>query len=584
VPPDDYRRFSSSQWRSRHSTQRANEFFSRLRESFWRGWNHAKGGSTSTRPASNQPSQRLLALSPLCLLVAVLTIAAAVGGLTSRASVLIVAIFLVWVVHTPLRDSPRFARKFTKITILSLLVGDWVSLIASGEATRLVGTVLGDRKHAGGWILMTGMFVWWAGFLWIVLSGRKAVRGGVRSVASETNESAAARSLVELRVPQISFADVGGMEEAKQQIREIVESRLNPQKYAAYRVNRNGILLYGPRGSGKTFLSEATAGEFGLNFHYVSPTKLITTWTGESEASIRAAFMRARANLPALLFIDEIDALGSIRQNPGGGDPGGAGRSYNNMAIELMQSIDEARPEPGLVIMAATNVIDGLDEALIREGRFDVKIRVDLPDEGAREKIFGAQLSVKPRERFDLRDFARRTPGASAAKIRALVDQAALFAARESRKIEARDLQKALEESGGKDRPLFQPVEWEDVVLDKRVEQELRSLIRLVSNPFAAERMGLQVPMGVLLLGRPGTGKTMIARLVATQSKRSFLPITSAEITEPKAVSRVFSRARENNPSLIFMDEMESLLPANPGYLNQYYVQIVITCRSSSSS
>jgi len=253
----------------------------------------------------------------------------------------------------------------------------------------------------------------------------------------------------------------------------------------------------------------------------------------------------------------------------------GQGRAYNNMTIELMQSIDEARTERGFVVMAATNVIDGLDDALVRDGRFDVKIHVDLPDEATREKIFAAQLWTKPWERFDLKDFARRTPGASAAKIRSQVDQAAVYAARDGRKIQAQDVERAMEASGGKDRPLFQPVEWQDFIVDGRVERELRTLVRLVDNPFAAQKMGLAPPMGVLLLGPPGTGKTMIARLIATQSRRSFLPITSAEITEPRAVSRLFARARESSPSLIFLDEMDSLVPANPGYLNQYYVQIV---------
>ncbi|MGH9351997.1 MAG: ATP-binding protein, partial [Terriglobia bacterium] len=256
----------------------------------------------------------------------------------------------------------------------------------------------------------------------------------------------------ESRVPQVRFADVGGMEAAKEQIREVVESRLKPEKYAAYGVVRNGILLYGPRGSGKTFLAEATAGEFKLNYHYLSPTGFITTWIGESEASIRGAFTRAMANRPVLFFIDEIDALGSFRQNlGGGGDPGGGGRSYNSMTIELMQSIDQARAQPGFVVMAATNVIDGLDEALVRDGRFDVKVHVDLPDEATRAKIFEAQLATKPWLRFDLKEFARRTPGASAAKIRSLVDRAAVYAARDGRKIEAHDLEKALEEYGGKD-------------------------------------------------------------------------------------------------------------------------------------
>ncbi|MGH9352358.1 MAG: AAA family ATPase, partial [Terriglobia bacterium] len=412
---------------------------------------------------------------------------------------------------------------------------------------------------------------------WILLSRRKPLRHPAQ-VCFQTSQNVTAQPAPapELRAPKICFADVGGMEEAKEQIREVVEGRLNPDKYAAYGVVRNGILLYGPRGSGKTFLAEATAGEFKLNFHYVSPTKLMSMWVAESERNLRGAFARALRNRPALLFIDEMDGMGSMRQNlEGSGDPGGGGRAYNNMTIELMQSIDDARIETGFVLMAATNVIDGLDEALVRDGRFDVKVHVDLPGEATREKIFEAQLATKPWERFDLKEFARRTPGVSAAKIRSLVDQAAVYAAREGRMIEARDLEAAMEASGGKDRPLFQAVEWHDLIVDERVERELRTLIRLVDKPFAAQKMGLEPPMGVLLLGPPGTGKTMIARLIATQSRRSFLPITSAEITEPKAVSRVFSRARENSPSLIFLDEMDSLLPANPGYLNQYYVQIV---------
>jgi transitional endoplasmic reticulum ATPase len=574
VPSGLDRRFGLLQRLSRKAIGRARELIGRPGESFRSGWYETE--KNSHRPVrARQGDYRHIALWFVCLPITILIIAEPLSGLFSRTSILIIALFLVWVVRAPLRGSSTVVRKLAKILILSLLVADYISLIGSSDAAGMFGAVFGHRKDAGGWILMTGMLSWWVGVLWIALSREKLARHRLRAVPSGLPRGSTSPAQ-ELRIPTVRFANVGGMEEAKQQIGEVVESRLNPQKYAAYGVNRNGILLYGPRGSGKTFLAEATAGEFGLNFHYISPTKLTTMWVGGSEASIRGAFNRALGNRPALLFIDEIDSLGSVRQSLGaGGDPGGAGRSYNNMAIELMQSIDQTRTEPGLIVMAATNFIDALDEALIREGRFDVKIHVDLPDEATREAIFRAQLSAKPWAEFDLRSFARRTPGASAAKIRSLIDQAAVFAAREGRKIEVRDVERALQESGGKDRPLFQPVEWEDVIVEERVEQELRSLIRLVANPFAAERMRLRAPMGLLLLGPPGTGKTLIARLIATQSKRSFLPITSAEITDPKAVSRVFARARENSPSLIFMDEMDSLVPANPGYLNQYYVQLV---------
>lgn len=487
-----------------------------------------------------------------------------------------IQVALWWVLLVPLRRAWSFVRKILKIAVMTGVVVDLALFVGWLNYGARPHFRISDPVAVGTELVI--VLGWWVAFFWIVFSRHRHKRPIALATPHRVSDVATGQSktVPELRVPKVRFADVGGMEDAKQQIREVVESRLNPQKYARYGVNRNGILLYGPRGSGKTFLAEATAGEFGLNFHYLLPTRFITMWVGESEASIRGAFSCALANRPALLFIDEIDSVGSMRQNLGmGGDPGGAGRSYNNMAIELMQSIDQARTESGLIVMAATNLIDGLDEALVRDGRFDVKIHVDLPDEVTRERMFKAQLASKPWSGFELTEFARRTPGASAAKIRSLVEQAALFAARESRTIEARDLERALEECGGKDRPLFQPVEWGDVIVDEKVEQELRSIIRLVGNPFAAERLGLMAPTGLLLLGPPGTGKTLIARLIATQSKRSFLPISSAEITEPKAVSRVFARAKENSPSLIFMDEMDSLLPGNPGYLNQYYVQIV---------
>lgn len=561
-------------WLSWQAASHAHMFFQRVGR-FGRSGRRRVSEEIDSSSVYPTVTHRLVKLSSLWFPFIAATVVFPHNSFLTLSALIALQAFLWWMLLVTLRSMRWFPRKLLGMFIFSCIIFDAMLVADFFQKHEIAGRTLASDQF--GSILLTLCAVWGLGLLWILLSRSKSGREGVHVGASQDRRSGnTGQAVSELRVPQVRFADLGGMQEAKQQIREVVESRLNPQKYARYGLNRNGILLYGPRGSGKTFLAEATAGEFGLNFHYLSPTRFITMWVGESEASIRGAFSRALANRPALLFIDEIDSLGSVRQNLGaGGDPGGAGRSYNNMAIELMQSIDQVRTESGLIVMAATNLIDGLDEALVRDGRFDVKIHVDLPDEVTRERMFKAQLASKPWSGFELTEFARRTPGASAAKVRSLVDQAAVFAARESRTIEARDLERALEEYGGKDRPLFQPVEWEDVIVDEKVEQELRSVIRLVGNPFAAERLGLRAPTGLLLLGPPGTGKTLIARLIATQSKRSFLPISSAEITEPKAVSRVFARAKENSPSLIFMDEMDSLLPGNPGYLNQYYVQIV---------
>jgi len=384
------------------------------------------------------------------------------------------------------------------------------------------------------------------------------------------------------RVPELRFADVGGLEDEKQQIRDLVESRIQPGKYAKYGVVRNGILLYGPPGSGKTFLAEATAGEFGLAFRRVLASDLVSMWMGETEKRIHAEFEDAVAHAPVLLFFDEVDSLVTTRQPLGtGGDPGGAGRSFNSATTTFMEMMTKYRDVPGLVLMLATNKMEGLDEAVVREGRIDLEIRVDLPNEAMRLKILEKQLENRPWRRFDLKEFAQKTAGTSPAKIRALVDKAATFAAAEGRRIEESDLRRAFEQSGGKDRPPFEPVEWSDLVLEEDIESDVRMLVRLLNEPGLAKKMQVPISTGVLLVGPTGTGKTTIARLIATQSNRSFYQITPADILgrytgdSVKQIAGLFSRAKGHSPSLIFIDELDALLPQANASLGQHDVQVV---------
>jgi ATP-dependent 26S proteasome regulatory subunit len=315
----------------------------------------------------------------------------------------------------------------------------------------------------------------------------------------------------EMRRPALTFADVGGLEDAKKQIRELVQANLEGRTLGQYGVYRNGILLHGPRGTGKTFLAEAVAGEFGLKYCYVSAASLLNKFVGLTEENIKSVFVEAYTNQPVLLFIDEIDALGAKRQQVGDSDDvGGAARSFNSMTARLMECIDDARRKNGIILMGATNFYDGLDRALIRDGRFDLHIRLDLPNEEGRARIFRAQLSKRPSQRIDIQPFARRTPGWSAAKISGLIDRAAFFAAQERRRIEEKDLSRALAETGGKDRAAFKEVEWGDVVLSPETEADLRNLVRLMDPAYSA-RLKLPMPSGLLLMGPPGTGKTMIA-------------------------------------------------------------------------
>ena len=432
-------------------------------------------------------------------------------------------------------------------------------------------------------LLAKGIAIGLFAVLCLVIPAMLSLRPGQQLLGRDGSRSSGGE---QLRKPALTFADVGGLEDAKRQIRELVQANLKGKKFGEYGVTRNGILLHGPRGTGKTFLAEAVAGEFKLTYYYVAAAGFHHKYVGETERHIETVFSQAAAEKPVVLFIDEIDAIGTKRQQLGGGDDtGGAARGYNSATSQLMACIDQSRKHSGVILIAATNFYDGLDRALIRDGRFDLHIRLDLPNEDERSRIFEAQLAKRPWQRFDVRSFARRTPGWSAAKIGTLVDRAAFYAAEQHRRIEESDLTRALTETGGKDRAAFKEVDWEQVVLPPETEADLRSLVRLM-DPAYGQRMNVSLPTGLLLIGPPGTGKTLVARLIATQTRRSFYPITAADIlggatgASVKKLTELFARAKENSPSIIFLDEMDGLLPRKTGFQSQHDIQLVEQART----
>jgi transitional endoplasmic reticulum ATPase len=491
------------------------------------------------------------------------------------------AVVLISLLRGPLRNAPAILKKpLTFVTASCAAVGLMI-LVTSKPAVQLSKS---SPALSVAWFVLMGLSTagWVVSFFWIFLSRPKQkLRMAPAAVGGRTAPPTSPAAVeVVCNVPAERFADLGGMEDAKEQVRQVVQGHLKSGKYERYGVLRNGILLYGPRGTGKTFLARATAGEFGLNFEYVSAPKLLNRWIGATAENIQRVFAQAAARKPVLFFIDEIDSLGAGRQDAIS-DPGGAGREFNNITMALMSAIDHYRAINGFVLMAATNRLDGLDQALIREGRFDVKVRIDLPDQATRVKILEAQLSKKPWKRFDLQEFARQMPGASAAKLRALVDQAASYALADNRRIDAEDLRRAMNGNGGKDRPQIERVEWDELVIADSVKQDLKSLVRLLEDPERTRALGLEIPVGLLLVGLPGTGKTLIARLIASQTKRSFYPLTAANVLgggvgdSVKCVSAVFARAKEHSPAIVFLDEMDGLLPANNRYLAQHDIQLV---------
>jgi ATP-dependent Zn protease len=251
-----------------------------------------------------------------------------------------VGLLLLGILRGPLRHASATVRKSVRFLLVSVLALGFLLLLVWQPILR------GAKQTAGFtalWILALGVtpIAWLISVVRIFRSERK--QEFRRTPAS----FCPATPLPETKtpsheVPRLSFADLGGMDDAKDQIRQMVEAQLKPERSKRYGLTRNGILLYGPRGTGKTFLARAAAGEFGLDLVYVSAPKLLNRWIGATGENIHAAFADAAARKPALLFIDEIDSLGSGRQDAVG-DPGGAGREFNNVTMALMSAIDQYR-------------------------------------------------------------------------------------------------------------------------------------------------------------------------------------------------------------------------------------------------
>ncbi|HEX5417680.1 MAG TPA: AAA family ATPase [Chloroflexota bacterium] len=384
--------------------------------------------------------------------------------------------------------------------------------------------------------------------------------------ASADASTAQADFTVEPPAALPTFRDVGGMEPVKDELHDTIGTLLAfPDLASKFAVVWNGLLLYGPPGTGKSYLARAAAGEFGLNFISVGSAELVGAYRGESARLIEKAFATARENLPCLLFFDEFDSIALRRDDL----PNPEVRVTVN---QILRSIEEYRKFRDLIVVAATNDLDKLDDAVVRPGRFDRHIRLDYPDRPARRAIIAAQLAGRPvATDLDLDQIALVTEGLSAAGIATVVREAAIAVMRDAITdpagvaIKTADLIDAFKDRGGKDRPLAQEWGWDDLVLPAATKTELRQFQRLVEDPTTGERLGIQVPTGLLLYGPPGTGKTTVARVLAAQARASFYPISASEI-ESKWVgesehntARLFVRARENRPSIIFIDEAESL-------------------------
>jgi cell division protease FtsH len=226
-----------------------------------------------------------------------------------------------------------------------------------------------------------------------------------------------------------SFDSVAGNDEAKESLRDIVDFLENPDKYSNYGARMpKGVILYGDPGTGKTLLAKAVAGEAGVPFYAVSGSDFIQVYVGVGASRVRNLFKKAKSHGKAVIFIDEIDAIGKQRENSKNGGSDERDQTLNALLTEMSGFSDS----DGIVVMAATNRLDMLDSALLRPGRFDRHIEVSLPDVSAREKILALHLENKPVKDIDLRDLAHKTVYFSGAKLESLANEAAILACKDN--------------------------------------------------------------------------------------------------------------------------------------------------------
>jgi transitional endoplasmic reticulum ATPase len=363
-----------------------------------------------------------------------------------------------------------------------------------------------------------------------------------------------------------TFDVVGGMAAFKRELENTVGLLLrHPVAAERYGIVWNGLLLYGPPGVGKTFLARAVAGQFGLNLLHLSTGDLVEGVVGASARNVELAFAAAAAHRPCLLLFDEFDSLAQRRD-------GSMHAEERRTVNQLLTSLEQHREQHDLVVVATTNDLGHLDPAVVREGRFDRHVRVDLPDAAARSAVLEVQLRDRPAcAAVDLDDLAARTEGLTAAALSQVADAAALAAFREAAqggaivRITQAHLLDALAARGGRDRPTVEGWDWDALVLPAAVQAELQQVQALVEDPDLARSFGVTPPSGILLAGPPGTGKTSVGRVLAAQARCSFYPVSVADVLSKwvgdseRRVAELFERARANRPAIVFIDEIDAL-------------------------
>jgi len=390
--------------------------------------------------------------------------------------------------------------------------------------------------------------------------------------------------------PDVTYEDIGGLDDELEQVREMIELPMrHPELFQQLGIEPpKGVLLHGPPGTGKTLMAKAVANEIDAYFTTISGPEIMSKYYGESEEQLREVFEEAEENSPAIVFIDEIDSIAPKR----GETQGDVERRVVAQLLSLMDGLEERGQ---VIVIGATNRVDAIDPALRRGGRFDREIEIGVPDKEGRKEILQVHTRGMPlAETIDLDSYAENTHGFVGADLSSLTKESAMNALRrirpeldlESEEIDAevlekleisdddmKDAMKGIEPSALREVFVEVPeVTWESVGGLEDTKERLRETIQWpLEYGSVFEAMDLQAAKGVLLYGPPGTGKTLLAKAVANEADSNFISVKGPELLNKfvgeseKGVREVFAKARENAPTVVFFDEIDSIATERGG-------------------
>jgi transitional endoplasmic reticulum ATPase len=393
--------------------------------------------------------------------------------------------------------------------------------------------------------------------------------------------------VTEEAILEVTYEDLGGLEDEIQKVREMVELPLkHPEIFERLGIDPpKGILLHGPPGTGKTLLAKAVANETHSNFILINGPEIMSKFYGQSEENLRKKFEDAEKNAPSIIFIDEIDAIASKREET-------HGEVERRVVAQLLAIMDGLKSRGKVVVIAATNIPNALDPALRRPGRFDREIEIGVPGKKGRLTILKIHTRNMPlAKNINLKEIADITHGFVGADLSALAKEAAMIVLRkvfpdlkldqeesippellERLKVSQRDFKDALKvvrPSALREILIEIPnITWDKIGGLKDVKQELNEAIEWpLKNPEIFKKMSVRPPRGVLLYGPPGTGKTLLAKAVAKEAEANFISVKGPELISKwvgeseKGVRKIFAKARQVSPSIIFFDEIDAIAP-----------------------